>query len=112
MDQVTQPKSNKPIIGLLLSLSSIFFCCLSFMISPQNYEELPFSEPLWIFSQILLCLAGLVPFIGTILGILSLRKGEANRRRRGRSSSGLCRRLACRRRGRDERESCRSGPGR
>ena len=79
IDSVNKTKSNKPIIGLLLSLSSIFFCCISFTISPQNFEELPFSEPLWLLSQFLLCLAGLIPLIGAILGILSLRKDETNR---------------------------------
>jgi hypothetical protein len=78
-EQTLQPKSNKPIIGLLLSLSSTLFCCISFMIIPQNTASLPTDSVLWILSQVLMCVATLLPLIGTILGFISLQKNETNR---------------------------------
>lgn len=74
-----QPKSNKPIIGLILSSSSILFCCVSFMITPQNTEAVPMNSTIWVVSQVLMCIAALLPFIGTILGFISLQKNESNR---------------------------------
>ncbi|MBI3165718.1 MAG: hypothetical protein IPG44_09340 [Anaerolineales bacterium] len=73
-------KSNRPLVALLLSISSIFFCCLSFLISnPNNFDAYMENNPAWYIGQALMCLAGLLPLIGAILGGLSLRAGETNR---------------------------------
>lgn len=78
-EQTTQPTSNKPIIGLILSISSIFFCCISIGITPQNVEALPTTSFLWILSQILMCVAVVLPLAGAVLGFMSLRNNETNR---------------------------------
>lgn len=78
-EQEIQPKSNKPIIGLILSLSSTLMCCLSIGITPQNVEALPTTSVLWILSQVLMCVAVILPLAGAILGFMSLQKNELNR---------------------------------
>lgn len=73
-------KSNRPLIALALSLSSIFFCCISFLVSnPNNFDAYMENNPAWYIAQALMCLAGILPLIGAILGGLSLRAGESNR---------------------------------
>lgn len=75
-----QKKSNRPIIALLLSLSSVFFCCISFAVNnPNGFDAFMANSPLWYVAQALMCVAGLLPLAGAILGGLSLRAGEANR---------------------------------
>lgn len=76
---MTQPKSNKPIIGLILSLSSTLFCCISIGITPQNVEDFPTTSFLWTLSQVLMCVAVVLPLSGAILGFMSIQKNEANR---------------------------------
>jgi hypothetical protein len=78
-EQQIQPKPNKPIIGLILSLSSTFLCCISIGITPQNGEAVPMNSVLWILSQVLMCVAVILPLVGAILGFMSLQKNEANR---------------------------------
>ncbi len=85
MDQRTpsptesQKKSNRPIIALLLSLSLVFFCCISFAVNnPNGFDAFIENNPLWYVAQALMCVAGLLPLMGAILGGLSLRAGEAN----------------------------------
>lgn len=73
-------RSNRPIIALILSLSSFFFCCVSFLVSsPNNLDAFMANDPAWYIAQVLMCLAGILPLIGAILGGLSLRAGEGNR---------------------------------
>lgn len=73
-------KSSRPVIALLLSLSSIFFCCISFLVSnPNNFDAFMDNNPAWYIAQVLMCLAGILPLIGAILGGLSLRAREGNR---------------------------------
>ncbi len=73
-------KSNRPLIALILSLSSIFFCCISFVVSsPNNFDAYVANAPAWYIAQALMCLAGILPLIGAILGGLSLRAKESNR---------------------------------
>ena len=75
-----QKKSNRPIVALLLSLSSIFFCCISFVVNnPNGFDAFMEKDPLWYVAQALMCVAALLPLAGAILGILSLRAGEGNR---------------------------------
>ena len=78
----TEPKkkSNRPLIALLLSLSSIFFCCVSFLVNnPNGFDAFMENNPLWYVAQALMCVAGLLPLTGAILGGLSLRAGDSNR---------------------------------
>lgn len=73
-------RSKRPLIALLLSLSSIFFCCISFLVSsPNNFDAFVAGNPAWYIAQALMCLAALLPLSGAILGGLSLRAGESNR---------------------------------
>ena len=77
---VEPKKSNRPIIALLFSLSSIFFCCISFIVSnPNGFDAFMENNPAWYIAQALMCLAGILPLIGAILGGLSLRAGESSR---------------------------------
>ena len=77
---VEPKRSNRPIIALLLSLSSFFFCCISFLVSnPNNFDAFMANDPVWYIAQALMCLAGILPLIGAILGGLSLRAGGVNR---------------------------------
>ena len=79
-ESAASKKSNRPLIALLLSLSSIFFCCISFAISsPNDFDAFMENNPAWYVAQALMCLAGILPLIGAILGVLSLRAGESNR---------------------------------
>lgn len=76
----TTKRSNRPLIAFLLSLSSIFFCCVSFLVSnPNNFDAFMQNNPAWYIAQALMCLAGILPLSGAILGGLSLRAGENNR---------------------------------
>lgn len=82
MDQqpAVPKKSNRPIAALILSLSSIFFCCVSFLVNnPNGFDAYMEGNPLWYVAQALMCLAAVLPLIGAILGGLSLRAGEGNR---------------------------------
>ncbi len=77
---VTLKKSNRPLAALLLSLSSMFFCCVSILVSnPNNFDAYMENNPAWYIAQALMCLAGILPLIGAILGGASLRAKEANR---------------------------------
>lgn len=76
----TRKKSSRPIIALLLSLSSLFFCCASFLVNnPNGFEAFMENSPLWYVAQALMCVAALLPLTGAILGDLSLRAADANR---------------------------------
>ena len=76
----TQKKSNRPIIALLFSLSSIFFCCASFIVNnPNGFDAYMENSPLWYVAQALMCAAALLPLTGAVLGILSLWAGDSNR---------------------------------
>ena len=80
MDQSSSKKSNRPILALLLSLSSFLFCCISFAVNnPNGFDAFMESNPLWYVAQTLMCVAALLPLAGAVLGILSLRAGESNR---------------------------------
>lgn len=73
-------KSKRSIIALLLSLSSFFFCCVSFLVnSPNGFDAFMENNPIWYIAQALMCVAAILPLIGAVLGILSLRADEANR---------------------------------
>jgi len=75
----SQKKSNRPIIALLLSFSSVFFCCISFAVNnPNGFDAFMAKSPLWYAAQALMCVAGLLPLAGAILGGFSLRAREAN----------------------------------
>jgi hypothetical protein len=76
----TLKKSNRPIIAFLLSLSSLFFCCISFAVNnPNGFDAFMANNPLWYVAQALMCVAAILPLSGSVLGILSLRAGETNR---------------------------------
>jgi hypothetical protein len=76
----SQKKSNRPIIALLLSLSSVLFCCISFAVNnPNGFDAYMENSPLWYVAEALMCVAALLPLAGAILGVLSLRAGESNR---------------------------------
>ena len=73
-------KSNRPIVALLFSLSSFFFCCISFLVNnPNGFDAFMENNPLWYVAQALMCVAALLPLAGAILGGLSLRAGDSNR---------------------------------
>lgn len=75
-----QKRSNRPIVALLLSLSSFFFCCISFMVNnPNGFDAYMENNPIWYIAQALMCVAMLLPLVGAFLGVLSLRSGETNR---------------------------------
>ncbi len=79
-EDVIRNKSNRPLIALLLSFSSFFFCFVSFLVSsPNNFDAFMENNPAWYIAQALMCLAGILPLIGAILGGLSLRAGVGNR---------------------------------
>ena len=77
----SQPKSRRPVIALLLSLSSLLFCCAYFAVNPEGFDHLSSGAytPLVLASQALLCVGALLPLAGTVLGFLSLKANEANR---------------------------------
>ena len=73
-------KSNRPVLALLLSLSSLFFCCASFLVNnPNGFDAFMKNSPLWYVAQALMCVAALLPLTGAILGGFSLRAADANR---------------------------------
>ncbi len=75
-----QKKPNRPIVALLFSLSSIFFCCISFVVNnPNGFDAFMDKNPLWYVAQALMCVAALLPLAGVFLGVLSLRAGDAKR---------------------------------
>ena len=75
-----QKRSNRPVVALLLSLSSVFFCCISFMVNnPNDFDAFTEGNPLWYVAQALMCVAAILPLSGAVLGGLALRAGESNR---------------------------------
>lgn len=78
----SQPKSKRPLVALILALSSAIFCGIPFAIGLMTKDSLFIywgNFPLWIFAESVLCVGALVTLTGVIVAGISLARKDENK---------------------------------